>query len=638
MPTRKEMKSRAKAVVRRHYWLLLVICLVSAAIGEGLNDSLSFIRQTNAEYSAAEDNAGVMSSGTVDSSLSLVLGTLFSGDIDKSEEYAEDVKEQKEAAASDNAVLGRTRGVLAKFVNGVSSGEIFVSIVSSLQKVGLSSNIALILFFAGAAIIVIFIWYIFINMYKAVKVRIFLEGRVYEDMPVTRVMFFRKVKRWMSVAKVMFVKFVYHLLWSFTIIGGIIKKYSYFAVPYIIAENPSLEPNEAITLSRKMMDGHKWDCFVLLLSFIPWELLGIVTLGVANVFYIDEYEEAAYAEFYAEIRKLAKQSKIEGSELLNDDYLFAPADADKLARAYADIEALESSIDTSIQLTGWRGFIAKVFGITLYNRADEERYEENEENKLKVDALRSVIDGKSYPDRLFPDGTVSKEFKDKQIHFMRHYSVTSLILMFFIFSFVGWVWEVSLHLIQEGELVNRGVLHGPWLPIYGTGVILILVVLNLLRSKPRLEFIAAIVLCGCVEYFTAYYLEMTHNGQKWWDYSGYFLNLHGRICAEGLLVFGLGGLVVVYVIAPLLDNHLRKLSYKVLIPLCAVLLVVYTGDQIYSKKHPNVGKGVVEGYTDDSDSQTGNENEQQDETEQESKEEPAKAAMSIYKDARSSSL
>ena len=65
------------------------------------------------------------------------------------------------------------------------------------------------------------------------------------------------------------------------------------------------------------------------------------------------------------------------------------------------------------------------------------------------------------------------------------------------------------------------------------------------------------VVCGVVEYFTAYYLKTVYD-RRWWDYAGYFLNLHGRICAEGLLVFGLGGMAVVYGVAPLFDNLLHK--------------------------------------------------------------------------------
>ena len=122
---------------------------------------------------------------------------------------------------------------------------------------------------------------------------------------------------------------------------------------------------------------------------------------------------------------------------------------------------------------------------------------------------------------------------------------------------------------------------------------MILLVLNKFRDHPLLEFTSTVVLCGVVEYFTSYYLEMTHDGKKWWDYTGYFLNLHGRICAEGLLVFGLGGLAIVYVIAPLLDNHFRRLKMEMRMPLCIGLLILFITDSIYSSKNPNEGEGIT---------------------------------------------
>ncbi len=158
---------------------------------------------------------------------------------------------------------------------------------------------------------------------------------------------------------------------------------------------------------------------------------------------------------------------------------------------------------------------------------------------------------------------------------------------------VGWLWEVGLHLFNDGTFVNRGTLHGPWLPIYGSGGVLILLCLYKLRRNAWIQFVSAVVLCGVVEYFTAYYLEMTNNGKKWWDYSGYFLNLHGRICGEGLLVFGLGGIAVVYVLAPLLDDYISKINRKVLMIIACVLVVVFMTDAIYSGIHPNEGEGIT---------------------------------------------
>ena len=165
--------------------------------------------------------------------------------------------------------------------------------------------------------------------------------------------------------------------------------------------------------------------------------------------------------------------------------------------------------------------------------------------------------------------------------------------MFFIFSFVGWFWEVLLHLLESGNFVNRGVMYGPWLPIYGTGGVIVLILLNKLREKPLIEFLSIIVVCGIIEYFTSYFLEITHNGVRWWDYSGYFININGRICAEGLLVFGLGGIAVVYFIAPFIDNIIKKLNKNVIAIISIILITIFMVDKIYSSKYPNIGEGIT---------------------------------------------
>ena len=101
---------------------------------------------------------------------------------------------------------------------------------------------------------------------------------------------------------------IFVLLWSmlFTI-PGLIKSYSYRMVPYILAENPSIGSREAITLSRKMMNGHKWNAFLLDLSFIGWDFLAAITLGLVGVLYTGPYQYATNAELYKVIRDLSKE-------------------------------------------------------------------------------------------------------------------------------------------------------------------------------------------------------------------------------------------------------------------------------------------------------------------------------------------
>lgn len=91
-------------------------------------------------------------------------------------------------------------------------------------------------------------------------------------------------------------------LWSLLFfIPGIVKTYSYSMTFYILADHPEMKANDAITASRNMMKGHKFDLFVLDLSFFWWLLLVIVTFGIALI-YVDPYMELSHASFYESIK------------------------------------------------------------------------------------------------------------------------------------------------------------------------------------------------------------------------------------------------------------------------------------------------------------------------------------------------
>lgn len=115
-------------------------------------------------------------------------------------------------------------------------------------------------------------------------------------------MFRKMFKKWGAS----FLMGLYTCLWSLLlIIPGIVKYYAYAMTPYIMMEKPDMGINDAITKSREMMKGHKWQLFWLDVSFTGWMLLSILTLGVALV-YAWPYYNAAKAAFYKEIRKSAK--------------------------------------------------------------------------------------------------------------------------------------------------------------------------------------------------------------------------------------------------------------------------------------------------------------------------------------------
>ncbi len=105
-----------------------------------------------------------------------------------------------------------------------------------------------------------------------------------------------------SAFKVTWLTGLFTFLWSLLfIIPGIIKSYSYAMAMFILAENKGMSALEAITKSKKMMDGHKMDFFVLQLSFLGWSILVALTFGIAGL-WVGPYMYTAYANFYKSLK------------------------------------------------------------------------------------------------------------------------------------------------------------------------------------------------------------------------------------------------------------------------------------------------------------------------------------------------
>ena len=101
------------------------------------------------------------------------------------------------------------------------------------------------------------------------------------------------------IGMIMFLRGLFTGLWMLLfIIPGIVKSYEYMMIPYLLAEHPEMTRQEAFAESKQMMDGNKWDAFVLDLSFIGWTLLGVCTFGILLVFYVEPYIYLTRAELY----------------------------------------------------------------------------------------------------------------------------------------------------------------------------------------------------------------------------------------------------------------------------------------------------------------------------------------------------
>ena len=519
MWSRKELKKTAKNRIRKNYIAMVAVCFIIAFLTGSYNTSTGAIHGYNRFNETKEyvTNPTSYSGSSTEKIVEQLYHDYFGG------------LKLPEASKPYNGTIGwfinlftQRSGPFFQLYNAIRT-----FITRQYVFMGISLTIGVLLNI---------LYRIFIrNTLLVGEKRFFLESRLYGNTRISRVGFMRKRRGFINSVKIMFLLNLYQFLWNLTIIGGFIKAYEYRMIPYILAENPSINRKEAFLLSRQMMRGNKWKAFVLDLSYIGWWLLTILSLGIVGFFWMNPYMSAVNAELYAVLRGKIIEEKAPYYESLNDAALFYR----------------ESFSDGALAEDG------------------EKRYD------------------------LYPGLEQPKKHFTPKNNYDRHYSLSTIILLFFTFSLIGWLWEVCLYLFQDGILVNRGVLCGPWLPIYGTGGCLALLLLKRFYKNPILTYFSFMMIAGFIEYITSWFLEAA-KGVKYWDYSGYFLNLNGRICVEGLITFAFGGCAVIYFLAPRLDHLYSKLPKAVRWSLCLVLILLFVLDLIYTHSHPNTGYGITQ--------------------------------------------
>ena len=595
---RKEIKAKGRAVVKSHYFLLFFVALVMILFGREYRLATAGWGESVSESAQDDEVGSVLDRATVFSRITdgddAVLTDIMSGRLFDAQKKSLKIAAMIREKGDENPVLGTTNGILAQFVNGIVSERFIAMFGNTVYSIVRSEEAVAVIF-----IVLSFIWYTLIfvfvkNVFTAVYCRVFLEARTYEKVTPADALHLLAVRRWIRASITMLISELWLTLWSFTIVGGFIKRFSYAAVPYIVAENPDLKGPETVTLSRKMMDGHKMELFLFELSMLGWVALGIVTFGISEIVWGVAFRSACKAEFYARIREDAIRRKVEGWEKLNNPYLFDKADRILLYETYFDVvDEITLLHENRVELTGAKKKAADWFGVWLGTLDEKRKYDEMEGRAYTIRHLKRCMEGQSFPDWLDPLWRKREIAKYNNFSFLNNYSIWTLFLLFISFSFLGWSWEVALHFMQTGAIANRGTLLGPWLPIYGAGGVIALILCSRFRRQPVTEFFLSILLCGTLEYFSGWYLESKFH-QRWWSYDGYFLNLHGRICAEGLLVFGVGCCIVVYLIAPVFDYLLSKVKKGILIPFCVALAVLFGVDQIHAIFHPNMTEGAIE--------------------------------------------
>ncbi len=497
----KKIRKKAKKTIKNYYWSSLIVSFIVLIVVNGGYNYRTFIERPIKDINHV-----------------LILDSnLFN--YDKIEKTFNSIGEKAKS-------YHPTKGVLSIFFNQIiGSGYIVLGIINTFLI--FISHLALpnvILELIG--LLFVLLLFVFVqNLIIVGKNRYYLEHHKYKKIYMDKLFFVYRVRRISNVAYIMLKKFIHNFLWFLTVFGGIYKYYEYFMIPYILAENPTINCKNAFKLSKEMMYKNKLRLLLLQIYIFPWEILGVLTFNLSNIFYFNIYKDSLYAEFYFDIR----------NKLLKND----------------------------------------------------EKYK----NYFKD----TLLDGPSVNDFYPSDKYFIKEPKKNRwmrLDYNTKYSINTLILFFFTCALIGWIWEISLNYIIGGYFVKKGSMYGPWLPIYGYGAVAIIVLLKKLRNNPFILFITSIGLCGIIEYFTGWYLETFHH-MKWWDYTDYFLNVKGRICLEGLLIFGIAGVIFVYILAPLLNNIYAKISLKSKKIIATVLVIFYIIDLIFSTLKPNTIAGTT---------------------------------------------
>lgn len=257
MWTRKAVKSQAKATLKRSYWKSVLVSfllsiLMGSSMGMNFGSSLQyhFPSATQVEIEDAGDVA--------------VYNQAMDGDLEQ----------EIQVEMPENAKI------------------------ASIIVFTISFFLIFVLVMGICVILDVFI----MNPMQVGGIRFFVRNQT-SDAQVKNVMHAFD-RGWKNITKTMFFYDLYRFLWFLLlIIPGIVKSYEYRMIPYILAEDAELETEQVFARSRQMMKGNKWAAFKLDLSFLGWDLLNMISLGILGVFYVMPYKDNANAALYLMIKQ-----------------------------------------------------------------------------------------------------------------------------------------------------------------------------------------------------------------------------------------------------------------------------------------------------------------------------------------------
>lgn len=155
--------------------------------------------------------------------------------------------------------------------------------------------------------------------------------------------------------------------------------------------------------------------------------------------------------------------------------------------------------------------------------------------------------------------------------------ILSVFYNFFIYSFLGWMYESTYVSLRKKSWVNRGFLNGPVIPIYGAGATLVYIVFWQYRGQPLLVFVGGMILATILEYFTSWIMEVLFHA-RWWDYRKFKFNIKGRICLLVSLFWGILSILMTELIQPKVVKILNYIPIKEGTYIAYLILLVFFAD------------------------------------------------------------
>jgi len=156
--------------------------------------------------------------------------------------------------------------------------------------------------------------------------------------------------------------------------------------------------------------------------------------------------------------------------------------------------------------------------------------------------------------------------------------IERFFLWFLLYSMLGWLYESVMYTVKQRRFINRGFLNGPYCPIYGVGAVMNLLLLGNMQHPVWLFLAGAAVSCT-LEYLTSWLMEVLFHA-RWWDYRKYPLNLNGRICLYGALVFGALSVLLILGLHPLVAQVTQSIPNEALHGICGLFLVILCLDML----------------------------------------------------------